>query len=286
MHLWDLRTATTLVSYRPAAPASSAGVSCIGSDFVAVAQTTKPAIHIFNWRKDQPHCRMSLPERVVSMAVTQDAALLLAGGDSGRVFLWEVASGALLRTWEAHYRSITAIQFTDDDSHVITASEDSLVRVWSCGDLLDYSAQSHAAPSPVVSWNQHTLPVSALAVGSGGIAARICSASLDRSVRIWHIPSGGCLASVSFPSPLTALALNPCEFSLYAAGSDGNVYVVDLASPVPSAAGGYSLSPPQVFKGHAGAVLSLSMSLDGSLLISGSKDGTAKVWDCASGQVA
>lgn len=41
---------------------------------------------------------------------------------------------------------------------------------------------------------------------------------------------------------------------------------------------------PQRLKGHDGAILCLALSLEGCFLISGSRDGTAKVWDCVSGQ--
>lgn len=43
-----------------------------------------------------------------------------------------------MRSWEGHYRSLTHMAFTDDGSHLVTCSEDSLVRVWGCGQLLDY----------------------------------------------------------------------------------------------------------------------------------------------------
>eukprot|EP00960_Hanusia_phi_P003618 107157-Hanusia_phi.AAC.1 len=63
------------------------------------------------------------------------------------------------------------------------------VRAWSIGNLLDYSAVSSALPSPAVTWSQHTLPVTSVVVGAGGCEARVCSSSLDKTVRIFHIPT-------------------------------------------------------------------------------------------------
>ena len=51
MHLWDLGTATTLVSYRPAAPGSAAAVAPIGRDFLAIAQNAKASLHVFQVRR-------------------------------------------------------------------------------------------------------------------------------------------------------------------------------------------------------------------------------------------
>lgn len=47
LHLWDMSTATTLVSYRPAAPATDAAVAPIGRDFLAIAQAAKASLHVF-----------------------------------------------------------------------------------------------------------------------------------------------------------------------------------------------------------------------------------------------
>jgi WD40 repeat protein len=127
MHLWEMHTATTLVSYRPASPSSYASAVPVGRDLFAVSQPGKPALHVFNWRKDMPQARMSLPERIVALAASSDGAHVLGGGEGGRLFLWEVAGGAMLKTWEAHYRAVSVIAFTDDGSHILTGSEDSMV---------------------------------------------------------------------------------------------------------------------------------------------------------------
>ena len=37
--------------------------------------------------------------------VADDGWLCAGGGLSGRVYLWEVSSGALLRAWDAHYKA-------------------------------------------------------------------------------------------------------------------------------------------------------------------------------------
>ena len=139
-----------------------------------------------------------------------------------------------MRSWEGHYRSLTHMAFTDDGSHLVTCSEDSLVRIWSCGQLLDYNATSSLPPTPVASWSHHTLPVTGLALGVGGVSAYVCTASSDRSMVVAQIPSsssrvsgngaivgmggdtdaapgGGALATVTFPVALTAVALHPLD---------------------------------------------------------------------------
>jgi pre-rRNA-processing protein IPI3 len=279
INLWDLKTATTLVSYKPSSSSTFASLDFIGRDYFAISQAAKPALQIFSWKKDQPYMRCPLPEKLVSMACSPSGGYIFGGGGNGRLFLWEAASGAMLRTWEAHYRSVSCIVFSDDGSHAISCSEDSLIHVWSLGALLDYGEGHMEIPQPAVTWNQHSLPVTSLVMGAGGAAARLFSASLDRTVRQWHVPSGACLAVVQMPSPITCLALHPADHLLCAGGSDGLIHSLDLLAPLPSATGAPALAPAQKYAGHAAAVLCLAMSVDGCTLVSGSRDGTARVWD-------
>jgi WD40 repeat protein len=71
----------------------------------------------------------------------------------------QVSSGRLLRAWPAHYKAVTAISFTDDDSLLVTASEDTVVNVWSLMTVLDAFNEDPAPPVPMFAWSEHTLPV-------------------------------------------------------------------------------------------------------------------------------
>jgi pre-rRNA-processing protein IPI3 len=47
------------------------------------------------------------PEKIGPLAVSDDGSLCCGGGVSGRLYLWEVGSGALVRSWDAHYKVYT-----------------------------------------------------------------------------------------------------------------------------------------------------------------------------------
>ena len=46
-------------------------------------------------------------------------------------YMIQVASGRLLKKWHAHYRAVTCLVFSDDESLLISGAEDGCVRVWS-----------------------------------------------------------------------------------------------------------------------------------------------------------
>ncbi|KAG9125795.1 Pre-rRNA-processing protein ipi3 [Ceratobasidium sp. 392] len=58
----------------------------------------------------------------------------------------QVASGIMLNSWEAHFRRVHALRFTNDDAALISASEDSAVSVWSIASLVDIQLQ-HELPA-------------------------------------------------------------------------------------------------------------------------------------------
>lgn len=42
----------------------------------------------------------------------------------------QVASGKLLRVWAGHYKAVSCLVFSDDDSLLISGADDGIVNVW------------------------------------------------------------------------------------------------------------------------------------------------------------
>jgi pre-rRNA-processing protein IPI3 len=114
----------------------------------------------------------------------------------------QVASGILYNSWEAHYRKINVIKFTQDGAAIITGSEDSAVHVWQLSRsailtqrvhktnshpvfrLLDEALQNEI-PSPYCSFSEHTLAVTDIVVGIGEFhSCRVLTTSLDRHAKV------------------------------------------------------------------------------------------------------
>ncbi len=95
-----------------------------------------------------------------------------AGATSGKVYIWQVSTGKfllfevyfliliisikkgnlifdyrvgrLLRSWDAHYRAVTSLCWSDDSVFIYTGGEDALVKCWTSAELL---ARSHTSIS-------------------------------------------------------------------------------------------------------------------------------------------
>ncbi len=60
-----------------------------------------------------------------------DGKLIATGGSTkGRIDLWDVASGKLLKRLRGHTSCVTAMRFTDDCGFLVSSADDDKVRVW------------------------------------------------------------------------------------------------------------------------------------------------------------
>ena len=126
--------------------------------FVATAERDRSFVHLWSWGKEQPHYRCQAPERLTCIAATADGAHCFAGAASGKLYLWQVASGRLLLAWDAHFKAATALALCSDN-FLLSAGEDAIVLAWNVAQLLQAAAERIAPPPAMRTWTAHTLPV-------------------------------------------------------------------------------------------------------------------------------
>jgi WD40 repeat-containing protein SMU1 len=72
---------------------------------------------------------MLMEEAVMSLAFSRDSEMVASGSLAGKIIIWKIASGQCLRRIEkAHLDGITSLQFSKDNSQILSASFDKTVR--------------------------------------------------------------------------------------------------------------------------------------------------------------
>ncbi|OMO74731.1 hypothetical protein COLO4_26530 [Corchorus olitorius] len=241
---WDLQTGVEQLRYKTCASPSH-GLVTVGGRFLASSQLRDPS------------------------------------ATSGHVLYWswsKVATGRLLKKWHAHYRAVTCLVFSEDNSLLISGSEDGCIRVWSLFLIFDDFRRQQASHLYEYSFTEHTLRVTDIVIGYGGGNAIIVSASEDRTCKVWSLSRGRLVRNIVFPSIIDAIAIDPGEHVFYAGSRDGKIYIAALgAESSPSSSYG-----PHIIgslSDHGKAVTCLAYSTEGNSLLSGSEDGIIRVWD-------
>uniref|UniRef100_A0A3B5QC64 WD repeat-containing protein 18 n=1 Tax=Xiphophorus maculatus TaxID=8083 RepID=A0A3B5QC64_XIPMA len=254
--VFDLHSGSSLLSYRGGNSAARS-LAVLRGEFLLSAQLGKNFINVWEiQRKDQLQQKIVCPGVVTCLTASPDGAFL-AAGVAEAVYLWEVCTGKLLAVLSRHYQDVTCLKFTDDSSHFVSAGKDNLALVWNVCSVVQMDLSHSPEPRHVLS--RHSLPITDLHCGHMGAQARVATSSLDQTAKVWELSSGELLLSVLFDVEIIQSLNREKSFQ---SDSEGN----------------------QVFKGHRSLVTCLSVSMDGTLLLSGSQDETARLWDVQSRQ--
>uniref|UniRef100_A0A8D8LCD4 WD40 repeat-containing protein SMU1 n=1 Tax=Cacopsylla melanoneura TaxID=428564 RepID=A0A8D8LCD4_9HEMI len=123
---------------------------------------------------------MLMEEAVMSLAYSRDSEMLASGSQSGKVKIWKIATGQCLRKLEkTHSLGVTCIQFSRDNSQILTASFDTYVRIHGLksGKMLK-------------EFRGHSSFVNDITFTADGHS--ILSASSDGTVKMWNVKTTEC----------------------------------------------------------------------------------------------
>ncbi|MDX2203614.1 MAG: hypothetical protein NW223_12755 [Hyphomicrobiaceae bacterium] len=197
---------------------------------------------------------------------TRDGAQMLSGGYDKTATLWDVSSGAKLRSFDGHwpaekfYHSTSAV-FSHDDRHVIV-SAGSALRVYDAGT--GRRVRNITAHSSDITF-----------VTSSTSKPHVLSGGVDRSAKITNIATGAILRSLEgHQNQLTAGSFSPNGAQVATAGMDKLVKIWDANS-------GKLL---RTLAGHGGGIIRIGYSPDGRRLVSGGFDGRVILWEVETGR--
>ncbi|KAI1641480.1 WD40-repeat-containing domain protein [Biscogniauxia mediterranea] len=259
----------------------------VSNTHVFAAQEDKSTVHVYTRAKGNQEALVTFPERIRSLALLDD--VLILGTQEGRLIVWEVCTGRQVTTPACHVQAVTCIAVTP--LHLITASDDSNIHVWSLSRLLERDSTIEHEPQETLT--NHRAAITSLLVGqSVNPDTNICiSASKDKTCIVWNYQLGVALRTLLFPSSPLCLSLDPCARAFYASTEDGSLYAVELFSekallgPQSAEENTTAVQVSSAFAAapqEAGPASCLGLNYDGTILISGHSRGQVLRWDLSS----
>ena len=222
---------------------------------------------------------------VISVAIDPSGRRLLTGSEDGTARLWDLASGTQLLSVaprtpvanpgndEESARIVQGVAFVPGADQFLTACHDNSVILWGAG-----TGQMIRRFGPLPFPGDYTcLNGNALAVSPDGSKV-ICFFARGLEKRdaqdavIWELRSGRKLAE--FPAgtrELASVAISPDGQTIAIGGYDSVLRLFEASN------GDLRCN----LHGHDGVIRSIQFSDDGKRILTGSADGTAKIWDVA-----
>jgi WD40 repeat protein len=101
--------------------------------------------------------QIKLPAKASTLAYSSEGSRIVVGHPDGRVSIWNVKSGELVRLLDAHTKEVNSVQFISQDSQLLTIGDDKRARLWSTADWSEAGVIEGAAFSGGVSPDSHWL---------------------------------------------------------------------------------------------------------------------------------
>jgi len=189
----------------------------------------------------------------------QNEAIATASNDA-TIRIWNPETGETIRTLTGHSGAVNAIDFSLDGNLLASASDDGTIRIWDWRSGRRINSTGAGGSAQDVRFSKDGAMVVAAAEGG--------------RVRVWRTQSLARVRDFDHGARAFSAVFLDGDKSVASSGVDGIVRIFALEGD----------AEPRELLGHKDAVRSLDSNADGSLLISGSRDNTARVWEAASGR--
>jgi WD40 repeat protein len=240
-------------------------------------------------------------EAVFAVSASPKAGFAAAGRRDGKVRIWDLRSGRVVRDLEAHSGYCYAALFSPDGRRLATAGLDGAVKLWNpetwtlertlrekggavfCLAFASGGRRVVAGgPEGAWAWTPGEGGPATLGSHASGVTAlaaqgdRALTAGADGSLRLWDLAAAKELRTFEGPkSGLAAAAFHPDGRSFATAGADGVVRLWEPASP----------KPVRALEAQGGPIRAIAYTSGGRFLAAAGAGGV-RFWDVVFGRPA
>ncbi|KAI2663982.1 Angio-associated migratory cell protein [Labeo rohita] len=190
-------------------------------------------------------------------------SLAVTGGQDDRAYVWSVSDGDVLFECTGHKDSVTCAAFSGDSKLVVSGDMSGLIKVWK----VESKEEIWSFEVGDLEWLEWHPCAPVLLAGTA-----------DGNVWMWKVPSGECKTFQGPNCQATRGKILPDGKRAIVGYEDGSLRLWDLKQ-------GNAIYVIKGHDGHQGALTSLMCNKEGTLVLTGSVDGQAKLINTSTGKV-
>lgn len=165
-----------------------------------------------NWRNGR-YKTLKFQHKSPVLCLQFDDQYLMVGTYDGKVSIWDVETGKMVRQLEGHSKAVSALKF--DNLKLITASRDQTVRVWNYrnGDCV-CTFRGHEDAVLCIDCDQRL----------------IASGSADRNIKVWNFATKTCFTLRGHTDWVQSVRVHSASGTLYSGSEDTTIRMWDLVT--------------------------------------------------------
>ena len=241
--VWETATLAPLETFKSEKFYMSANTLQVSpTGHVIGSHVQKTTMAAWRWDKTSQPCLKSPTKEELSVVKMfgsmQGQEMLVCGSKKGKILIYQLATGTLIGEVEsAHYLAVTDLDVARGSPWqgdlVITGGKDSKVKVWTLAALLalgeerkadQFAEGQQGVRGCLTEFGEHTSEVTQVKFSYGASMQRAFSCSLDKTFKVYDIPSKCVIKQIQVQSPILKLEVDHIEQYVFLACDNQNVY--------------------------------------------------------------